>query len=117
MRPTIVLVCATFLAQAQNLILVNGKILTVDPKDSIAEAVAITNGQIVAVGSNAEARKAAAPNAKVIDLHGRTATPGLIDTHCHFQSVQELYGVQLSDPSNCADRRHSPACEGQGGAC
>src|SRR5215471_14935089 len=86
-------------AAAQDLILINGRILTVDPKDSVAQAVAITNGKIVAVGSNADARKAATTNARVIDLHGRTATPGLIDTHAHFQEVDALYSINLGDPA------------------
>ncbi len=86
-------------ANAQNLILVNGKILTVDPADSVAQAVAIAAGKIVAVGSDEAVRKAAVPGSSVIDLHGRSATPGLIDSHCHFQSVQELYGLSLGDSS------------------
>ena len=77
-------------ASAQDLVLVNGKIITVDAKDSVAQAVAITNGKIVAVGTNEAARQAAAKDARVIDLQGRTATPGLIDTHCHFQEVDAL---------------------------
>ncbi len=86
-------------AQTADLILINGKILTVDPKDSIAEAVAIAGGKIVAVGSNDAVKRLAAKNAQVIDLHGRTATPGLIDTHCHFQEAAVLYDVEVSDPS------------------
>ena len=86
-------------AQTADLILVNGKIITVDPSDSIAQAVAISGGKIIAVGSNDTARGLAAQNARVIDLHGRTATPGLIDTHAHFQEVGVLYDLELSDPS------------------
>jgi len=82
-----------------DLILINGKILTVDAKDSIAEAVAISHGKITAVGSNGEIKKLAAKDARVIDLHGRTATPGLIDSHCHFQEAAVLYDVEVSDSS------------------
>ncbi len=94
-----ILLFSASLAAAQDLILVNGKIITVDAKDSIAQAVAITNGKIVAVGTNAQVRKAAAKGAREIDLHGRAATPGLIDTHAHFQEVDALYSIDLSDPS------------------
>jgi predicted amidohydrolase YtcJ len=80
-------------------LLIDGKIITVDGGDSVAQAVAITRGKIVAVGSNAAARQAAAKDAQVIDLHGRAVTPGLIDAHCHFQEVDALYSVDLSDPS------------------
>lgn len=71
-------------AQAPDLILINGKMLTVDAKDSVVEAVAIAQGKIVATGSTAEIRRQAGAATRVIDLHGLTATPGLIDTHGHF---------------------------------
>jgi hypothetical protein len=81
------------------MILINGRILTVDRADSIAQAVAIANGKIVAVGTNADIRRQAAKGARIIDLHGRAVTPGLIDSHCHFQETSTLYGVDLGDPS------------------
>ena len=82
-----------------DLILLHGKILTVDPHDSIAQAIAIGNGKILAVGTDAEIQSLAASSTHIIDLHGRTATPGLIDTHGHFAdgSVTQLYDVSLSD--------------------
>lgn len=77
-------------------ILINGKIITTDANDSIAEAVAIKAGKILSVGTKAAVLRARGPQTKVIDLHGRTATPGLIDTHLHFQEVDTIYAIELS---------------------
>ena len=82
-----------------DLVLLNGKILTVDTRDSIAQAVAIAGGKIVAVGSNDDVRARIGSNTQVMDLRGRTVTPGLIDTHVHFSEVDALYSVDLSDVS------------------
>ena len=65
-------------------VLVNGNVITVDAQDTVAQAVAIKNGRILAVGTDAEIRKLAGEDTRVIDLAGRTATPGLLDAHCHF---------------------------------
>ena len=88
---------------AADLLLINGKIITVDAKDSVAQAVAIQNGKIVAVGSNEEVRKRAAKDARIIDLHGRTATPGLIDSHCHFDETTTIYDLDLSNIKSVAE--------------
>ena len=102
----LVLTAPTLHAQTQaDLILLHGHILTVDATDSVAQALAIRNGVILKAGTDAEIQALAAPNAKVIDLHGRTATPGLIDTHAHIAGggVEELYGVTLSDAKSIAE--------------
>src|SRR5438270_5409398 len=90
---------------AADIVLINGKILTVDAKDSIAQAVAIKGRKIVAVGSNEAILQQAGSATRVIDLHGRTATPSLIDTHGHFADggVNELYHVNLSEASREED--------------
>ncbi len=64
--------------------LINGKVFTADDAMPSATAVAIRNGIIVYVGNDAKAaQQAAGQGAEVTDLAGRTATPGLIDAHCH----------------------------------
>ncbi len=79
-------------------VLINGKIITVDPKDATAEALAIKDGKIVAIGSNAGIKKMISWNVQVIDLAGSTATPGLIDSHCHFSGADMLYELDLQYP-------------------
>ncbi len=83
-----------------DLVLTNGRIITVDPSDSIAEAIAIKGDKIAAVGSNKTIRKLIGKDTRVIDLKGQTVTPGLIDAHCHFASggVGMLYILDVGFP-------------------
>jgi hypothetical protein len=81
-------------------ILINGKIITVDANDSVVEAVAVKDGRIVSVGSSQLMKKMMGPSTQVIDLKGMTATPGLIDSHCHFSwgGMTLLYVLDLDYP-------------------
>lgn len=76
-----------------NLLLTGGRIKTMIESAPCAEAMAIRNGIIVAVGSNDEVKAAAAPGSQVLDLAGRTATPGLNDAHAHPM----MLGAALGD--------------------
>ena len=90
-----------------DLLLLNGRVLTVDATDRVAQAVAIAGNRIVAVGSNADAERAAGPGARRVDLAGRTVTPGLLDAHAHFSGggADRLFVIDLSYPNvkNMAD--------------
>ena len=70
-------------AQSADTVLLNGKIVTVDARFSIQEALAVRDGRIVAVGNSTDVRKLAGPQTTTIDLQGRTVIPGLIDSHLH----------------------------------
>jgi predicted amidohydrolase YtcJ len=70
-------------------ILVNGKIVTVDDRFAIAEALAIRGQRIVAVGTSAEIEKLKGPQTRTIALNGRTVIPGLIDNHSHWVRAAE----------------------------
>jgi predicted amidohydrolase YtcJ len=69
---------------APDLILSNGKIITVDERFTIAQAVAIRGDRIVAVGTSQDMARLAGPGTRRIDLRGRALTPGLIDNHMHL---------------------------------
>src|ERR1019366_2720482 len=70
-------------SQSADTLLVNGKIVTLDEKSPLRDAMAIREGRIVALGTSAEIRKLAGKSSRVIDLQGRTVIPGPIDSHMH----------------------------------
>lgn len=69
---------------APDLILSNGKIVTVDERFTIAQAVAIRGERVMAVGTNQDITRLAGPATRRVDLRGRTVLPGLIDNHMHL---------------------------------
>jgi predicted amidohydrolase YtcJ len=81
----LLLVSGTLAQQAPvDVALTNGKIITVDERFTIAQAVAVRGDQIVAVGTNEEINRLAGPATRRIDLRGQSVIPGLIDNHMHL---------------------------------
>ena len=62
----------------------NGKIVTVDERFSVSQALAVRDGKIMAVGSNSEILALAGPKTLQLDLKGKSVLPGFIDTHSHL---------------------------------
>ena len=77
------------------LALVNGKIVTVDERFSVASAVALDGDRITAAGTSEEILAHAGPGAEVVDLGGRTVIPGLIDNHNHVVRATSHCEVRL----------------------
>src|SRR5947207_4370102 len=76
-------------AQPADAILINGKIVTVDDRFTIAQALAVRKQRIVSLGSTAAVETLKGPQTQVLDLGGRTVIPGLIDNHAHFVRAAE----------------------------
>jgi len=86
---------------AADLIITNAKIWTVDASQPLAQAVAVLQDRIVAVGSNAEIDAWRGPRTQVIDAGGKLLLPGFNDAHVHFVSGgEQLDNVQLKDVMN-----------------
>jgi predicted amidohydrolase YtcJ len=95
------------LIRGADLVLFHGKIWTGDTAaragapqsfDPVVEAVAIANGRFLAVGTDDEIRAYVGPGTRVIDLRGRLAVPGLIDSHVHFvDGGFQLLRIELND--------------------
>lgn len=97
----IIAVCASLSslwAAGADLILYNGKILTVDPKFSIQQAVSVKHGKIVTVGTSSRVLTERGAGTRVIDLKGRTVLPGLFDSHVHaFEAGVSEFREPLPD--------------------
>jgi predicted amidohydrolase YtcJ len=87
---------APAMAQTADIVLVNGKVFTVDDRFSIQEALAVHEGKILAVGSSTDIRKLAGARTRVIDLQGRTVIPGLIDSHMHAIRAGLSFSTEVS---------------------
>lgn len=78
-----------------SLVILNANIITLNPKQPKAAAVAVQNGRIVTVGLNTEIRKHVAKGTKVIDAKNKTLVPGLVDCHVHMTE----FGFFLQSPN------------------
>jgi predicted amidohydrolase YtcJ len=82
-------------AVTADLILVNGRFSTLDRANPAPAAVAIADGRFLATGTEAEMRALAGPQAQILDLGGRRAIPGLIDSHMHIIRGGLNYNMEL----------------------
>ena len=85
-----------------DVILHNGKVLTVDPEDSTHQGIAIRGERIQAVGSDGDVLNLAGPDTQIFDLQGRTVIPGIIDIHAHMdreglKGISVCLGLQNSE--------------------
>lgn len=88
-------------AAPAEMVFINGKVVTVDSRSTVAEAFAVSGGKFVAVGATQQVMRHAGPATKVIDLHGRTTIPGLADSHLHTAGGGP--GIDLSKTRSLAD--------------
>jgi len=88
-----------------DLILHNGKIITLDQSSRIAQAISVRAGQVVAVGDDAALLKEAAPTSQRIDLAGRSVLPGFFDAHPHAdrEGLKARGGIPIAGLHSVAD--------------
>src|SRR5208337_4339519 len=92
--------CCQGTARASDVLLVHGHIYTGNRQAPWAAALAITGARIEAVGEDAQIQKRRGPRTRVIDLHGQTAIPGIVDSHMHLlYGAFALHGLNLSTPA------------------
>jgi len=83
-------------SQSADLIVTNARIYTVDENRPVVDAMAIRGGRVVATGPQRGVMTLRGPNTQVIDLHGRTVIPGMIDAHVHLLNLgNSLRNVDL----------------------
>ncbi len=83
-------------AQPADLIVTNAKIVTLDAKSTVAQALAVRDGRVAAVGSAEAVRQLAGPATRTVDAGGRTVIPGLIDSHIHAVRAALTYSTEVN---------------------
>lgn len=94
---------ATAFAQSADLIIINANIRTMDKANPRAEAVAVEDGRIVAVGTTKTIQQFADKNTKVIDADGKLVLPGFNDAHVHFMAIGNLFSSADMSEARTAD--------------
>ena len=90
---------------AADLILLNGRFVTLDPQSRIVDALAIKDGRILALGSTDDVENVSGPETERRDMVGRTVIPGIVDSHCHPDSAAaRLAGWHNLEPAAVASR-------------
>jgi predicted amidohydrolase YtcJ len=108
-------------ADPADILLLNGRIVTLDDTSEIVEAIAITGDHIVATGGGDQMRKLAGAATQIIDLGGRTVIPGLIDSHIHliragFRYADEVDWSGAASIADALERLRSAAIHARPGA-
>lgn len=108
-------------ASPADILLVNGRIVTLDGTSSVSQALAVEDGRVVATGRTDEIRKFAGAATRIIDLGGRTVIPGLIDSHIHairagFRYASEVHWDGTTGLSEALQRLHGAADQARLGA-
>lgn len=83
-------------AQPADLVVTNAKIATLDTAGTMAQAIAVRDGRIVAVGSAAQMGAFTSPATRTVDAGGRTVVPGLIDSHMHAVRAALSYSTEVN---------------------
>lgn len=96
-----VFACTNAPKETADTIYINGKIYTVNEAQPWVEAVAVKEGKFIKVGTTAEVEALTGENTKVVDLGGRMAMPGLVDTHNHLTAASvSKANLYLSNPND-----------------
>jgi predicted amidohydrolase YtcJ len=108
-------------ADPADMLLLNGRIVTLDDASSVNEALAITGDRITATGSSDQMRKLAGADTTIVDLGGRTVIPGLIDSHIHliragFRYADEVDWSGATSIAEALERLRSAAMRTKPGA-
>jgi predicted amidohydrolase YtcJ len=93
---TLLLLGVAVQAQPADLVVTNAKVLTLDARSSVAQALAVRDGRLLAVGDAASVQRLAGAGTRVLDAGGRTVIPGLIDSHMHGVRAALSYSTEVN---------------------